>query len=188
MNTAMEKFIAIDVETSGTDVFENELLSIALVPFDDSIPSLSIYLKHDLSKIKWGGRGSEFFQKYESTYMQASVDHHHFCFNIQNYIDKFFTKGATLVGHNVGFDYYFLKKVFHQANINFPLKISHRLVDTHSILMYLHLQDKLSEEYLGSNNAFDLINNESSSSVNRHTAEMDSLLVKNLLHYLVYSK
>lgn len=182
----LKNLVSFDIETSGPNLFQNELLSISLVPFNDSIPSLNLYLSHDLEKIAWGGKGKEFFSKYELDYHKNKINLNQFISKFEDYININFTNEIVLVGHNPGFDYFFLKKVFHKGNKDLPQNISHRLMDTHSILLFLNLQGKIEDKFLSSEKAFKLVDKAIVDSIKtRHTSQTDALLTMNLMKFLL---
>lgn len=181
-----KNLVSFDIETSGPDLFQNELISISLVPFDKNLSPLNLYLEHNLDQISWGGRGKEFFGKYELDYQNNKVGLDQFIYEFENYINKNFKNEIVLVGHNPGFDYFFLKKVFHKKNKDLPKNISHRLMDTHSILLFLNLQGKIEDKFLSSEEAFKLVDKTTlDSAKTRHTSQTDALLTLNLVKFLL---
>ena len=60
----------------------------------------------------------------------------------------------TVVGHNVGFDVAFLRQLAFQAGLNEVPLISHRVIDTHTMLYLLHLSGVIPEDALSSDGAF----------------------------------
>lgn len=62
---------------------------------------------------------------------------------------------ATLAGHNVSFDRDFLKVLIEEnSNHSFEAFVSHRLLDTMSILNFLVVNNKLPVDVLSSDGAF----------------------------------
>lgn len=162
----------VDVETTGPNPFIHEMLSVALVPFDEDQASLSVYIRHDA--MNWTDYGRRNFLNFESEWLTRSVDPRNAACSISDYLAAIGGgKVFTLVGHNVGFDMSFLRKLAAASGtFDLPL-ISHRTIDTHTLLYALLLQGRVPAAALTSDGAFDYFGITIPSS-DRHTALGDA--------------
>lgn len=177
----LNSIVAIDVETSGPNVFENDLLYLAFIPFNRSIPSLEVAIAWH-TELYWSGRGKEFFERYEETYKKIAVNPEIFCKIVTNYLDRNFNTKVTLVGHNVGFDYYFLKKTFFKEKVAMPANLSHRTIDTHTLLLEKIIKGTVAPESVSSDHAFDFFK---LTTKKRHTALEDARMALELFEKLI---
>src|SRR6267142_2412170 len=97
------------------------------------------------------------------------------------YLRSLSTSGlATPVGHNVGFDVAFLRKLAFLAGKEEVAELSHRAIDTHTILYMLYLKGLLPREALSSDGAFRHFDVKPTNG-DRHTALGDALATRELL-------
>lgn len=186
----LNDLIAIDVETSGPDPFLHDILSLALVPLNDSLPRLSIFIKHNHDLV-WGEVASGFFENYKTEWQEKAISPADAYQSISRYLDELPSNQLMLVGHNVGFDFSFLKKLVFQAGKEPLVKISHRSIDTHSILYFLKLAGLFKQDVSSSDKAFSFFGI-SPIGKDRHTAFSDAkatnLLFKLLVNHLETNK
>jgi DNA polymerase III epsilon subunit-like protein len=103
------------------------------------------------------------------------------CEKIERYLSSVFPgEAVTPVGHNVGFDVAFLRKLAFLGGRNEITAISHRALDTHTMLYLLHLKGRVPPSALSSDGAFEYFgirvpDNE------RHTALGDALATRELV-------
>lgn len=180
-NKKLLNLVVIDVETSGTSPFVNQILSLSLVPLDQNIGPLNIFVRPE--SIFWGGKGEEFFSDYKDEWERSAVSYRESFEIISNYLKGFPYPSVVLVGHNVGFDYSFLQQIAFHNDKSFP-KLSHRLIDTHTLLYSLYLNGAIQENDLSSSGAFEKFKI-SMPDTYRHTAYGDSLATKDLFVALI---
>lgn len=175
--------VAIDVETSGTNPFENEILSIALAPLNEEITPLDIYIKHN--HINWSEYAQLNFGRFQEQWFERGISPKSACKQIEDYLqENYKDQPIILVGHNVGFDISFLRKLAFSAGREMIRGISHRSIDTHSILYYLHLRGLGPKEFTNSDGAFQyfdipIVPNR------RHTALGDAIATRDLFRKLL---
>ena len=87
-------------------------------------------------------------------------------------------------GHNVGFDFSFLKKLAHLNNSEMPRKVSHRSLDVHSILLYLNIKGILPKSAVSSRGSIDYFKLNRHSKT-RHDAKDDVYLTREVLMKLL---
>lgn len=141
----MDRLLFIDTETGGLDSQIHSLLSLGLVVWDKNDGIL--YQREICQKL----------DHYETTEEALRINH----FSVANYTasdiltaneihdvivsiaKEYFPnqKRLHLAGHNVQFDFSFLKKMYSNAGLNYGETFACRMVDMFSILQYLiHLK------------------------------------------------
>lgn len=178
MNLEMDSLVAIDVESSGVNPLKNQILSISLVPFDETIERLEIFIHHDT--LVWNNAAKKYFKRYKNKWGERAVSPLRAFEIISSYVGQFRHKPIVLVGHNVGFDYSFLKQLAYLAGEDEFEDISHRTFDTHSALYVLYLSGLIGKSALTSDGAFEHFNI-NIDPLERHTATGDAIATKELL-------
>lgn len=169
----------VDVETSGANPFRNEVLAVALVPLLSDAAPLDLYVRPN--KIVWNVHAKEMFKGYQERWEERAVDPQAACEHIERYLaDTFPSRPVTPIGHNIGFDVAFLRKLAFLGGRDQLAHLSHRGIDTHTILYLLHMQDKVPEVALTSDGAFRHFDIRVPDA-DRHTAIGDALGTKQLM-------
>ena len=104
-----DHIVVIDVETSGPDVFNHDLLSLYMCTLTSN-STLEVFVKYD-HEIKWGSVGEAIFNSYQGEWQKNAEGAADAIIKINNYFDSLNVDSVLLAGHNVSFDYYFLKKL-----------------------------------------------------------------------------
>ncbi|WP_444438355.1 3'-5' exonuclease [Pseudomonas sp. A6] len=182
----MTNLAILDLETSGINPNKHSVLEIGLVPLDDKIEPFHAYIKS--KNIIWSEYAKDNFKKFSSEWEINAISPEKAVRNLSQYIkNNFSNKKITLIGHNIGFDISFLKKLAFDANLDEIPGISHRAVDTHTLLYILNSQGKIPDSALTSDGAFDHFGVTPPSKL-RHTALGDAIatqkLFKNILKLL----
>lgn len=149
-------YLFLDTETGGLDVERHSLLSVGLVVGDDGVrrDSLEILIRHEPYVVSGGGMAVNRIDL---------VQHDRTALAPAQALDAFDTflqahfpgEGpVTLVGHNVGFDRSFLGAFLVSQGRPLEPRISHRIVDTHSIACALRDAGRLDLENLSSTALF----------------------------------
>lgn len=172
----LEDIVIIDVETSGPDVFENDLLSVYMTSVSGN-RSIELFLKFD-ENIRWGSIGKRYFNKYKDLWEEKAEDPRCALERLNQYLESHLSDKVILSGHNVAFDYYFIKKAAKKYNVKLSDKLSHRLIDTHSIIAMKVMQGVMPQYSLKPNGAADYFGIKTT---NRHSAKHDALLSKEIL-------
>ena len=86
----------------------------------------------------------------------------------------------VLVGHNIAFDLSFLRRLYHLAERPMPSALSHRSIDTHSLLWMLAQRGLIPERACSSDGAFQHFNVAPTEEL-RHTALGDAVATRLLL-------
>jgi DNA polymerase-3 subunit epsilon len=171
--------VVVDVETSGINPFRNDVLAIALVPLLNDAAPFELYVRP--KTIQWDSHAKEMFKSYRERWEAGAVNPPMACEGIEHYLASTFSgKRVTPIGHNVGFDVGFLRKLAFLGGRDQLAHLSHRGIDTHTMLYLLYLQGKVPEAALTSDGAFRHFGIRVPEA-ERHTAIGDALATKQLM-------
>ena len=178
MNPRSKNLLVVDVETTGTNPFRHNVMAIACVPFAGDIPTLELYVAHE--KVVWSEYAKKQFDRYALKWETNAISAGNACAVIEQYLSLYYPgESVTLVGHNIGFDMAFLRKLAFEGGRDELAGISHRTVDTHTMLYVLYEQGKLPSSALTSDGAFRHFGIRIRES-ERHTALGDAFATKTL--------
>jgi DNA polymerase III epsilon subunit-like protein len=180
-------YLFLDTETGGLDLEKHSLLSLGLVVGDDGLveESLEILVRHEPYVVSAGGMAVnriDLVQHDRSALTPAAALDAFEAFTHRNFPDPRLC--IVLVGHNVGFDRSFLARFFALNGRPFEPRISHRIVDTHSIAAALKDAGKLAVDNLSSTALFSHFGIQVPEE-KRHTALGDALATFELYWHLV---
>jgi DNA polymerase-3 subunit epsilon len=149
-------YLFLDTETGGLDVERHSLLSVGLVVGDDGAvrDSLEILIRHEPYVVSAGGMAVNRIDLVQHD--RAALPPAQALEAFDAFLQKHFPGEApiTLVGHNVGFDRAFLGAFLASQGRPLEPRISHRIVDTHSIACALRDAGRLDLENLSSSALF----------------------------------
>ncbi|WP_419939302.1 exonuclease domain-containing protein [Candidatus Palauibacter sp.] len=174
---SLQKLVAIDVETSGINPFRHQILSLAFVPVDPSKSSLELYVNE--GEPEWQRTAAGYFEESRPAWEACGLSANDACAALSSYIETAFGDQITVVGHNVGFDVAFLRQLAFRAGLDQLPLISHRVIDTHTILYLLHLSGVIPKNALSSEGAFRYFDIRPPASA-RHTALGDAMATRKL--------
>lgn len=181
------KYLFIDTETGGTNPFKHSLLSIGLVVWSTDLGILD--------KREFFVKNSEYVVTREAAKINGFLQEVHnsksepprkIIKDFKEFVAKHFPdySKVTVVGHNIQFDVNFLKEFFKKNGYSFLSIVSHRMIDTNSILKYLVLSGKLPESI---NNLTDALRYFNIKIEDRHSAlddcEATAILFEKLIKY-----
>ena len=173
----------VDVETTGTNPFINDPLSLAIVPIDEPDEPFVAHVK--TTNPRWSAYAEENFRNFEAEWKKQAEEPKKVVAALESYLKKRIgTEKATLVGHNVGFDLAFLRKLAFYCGQEEIVGLSHRTIDTHTLLFAAWKEGKLPETALGSDAAFKHFGIEFAAGT-RHTALHDALATRVLFQHLL---
>ena len=173
------KILIIDTETSGTNPHIHSLISLAVVPLIDGIQDGKewfVYehgIQTDPQAMSIHGIKLDWLAKH-------GIEVNQVCLQFEDYLSSYSDQLIMLAGHNVSFDIAFLKKLYCSANRTWPKQLSHRSIDTHSLLWFLAQHGKIPHTACSSDGAFAFFNCEPPSEL-RHSALGDAMATKKLL-------
>lgn len=179
LNLLTQNLLVIDLETTGTNPFRHDVLSVGLVPLKESDPPCVVYVRP--TEIQWTQFAKANFERFAATWESNALPPAAACGAIERYLAKVFRgEAVTAIGHNVGFDVAFLRKLAFLAGKNELDAISHRALDTHTMLYLLFLKGRVPSSALSSDGAFRHFGIRVSE-IARHTALGDALATRELV-------
>lgn len=174
----LDNVVVLDLETSGPNPFVHDVLSVAFVPLVEGKSSLSIFIR--VEDIQWTEFSKQIFSDFSDEWELKAVDALEACATIENYLrENFDRKPVTVLGHNIGFDVAFLRKLAFLGGRSELKWLSHRAIDTHTLLYMLSLKKKIPAAALTSSGAFEFFDIHLSKG-NRHTALGDAIATRSL--------
>jgi len=166
-----KRLLFMDVETGGLDPEKHSLLTIALSVYEDGkiINKKDFAVRHDVYNVS--------AQALKINNINL-IEHHDIATDeaivvdeiIKIIKDNFIDCEPIVAGHGVDFDYKFIAKLFRDNNYNFSDYVSHRKLDTCSILKFLMVTDSIDIRSASLENAIKYFGIETK---DRHTARDD---------------
>lgn len=179
----LKNLIVVDTETTGANVFTNSILSYAFVPMtcDDTLEG---YVD-DFSGQPWSEVAESYFRETKKEWSENKKSPSAALHTIEAYLSELSPgEDMMLVGHNVAFDRYFLERMAFEAGRSRIAGLSHRSIDTHSLLMSLSILGLIPESATSSSGAFKYFGISPSNS-KRHTAIGDAIATKRLFSLII---
>lgn len=174
----LKNLVIVDTETTGENPFKHELLAAAFIPLASEMRfEVHVKVRENAS---WTAYSRNLFSNFEERWALDAVDASEAVRRIEEFIEENFgVEEINLIGHNVAFDRFFLARLASRAGVPSIRGISHRTIDTYSLLTILHLLGKIPKSATSSSGAFqhfgiDVPKNE------RHTAIGDAIATKSL--------
>lgn len=178
----LDNLFVIDVETTGPDPFLHELISVALVPFQQRVESLLVLVRPSASA-PWDSWAKKAHRDFLAAAPDDALDPADAHDRIQQYVNHVGGgRSITVLGHNVGFDLAFLRGLAHRAGRPAIAGISHRAVDTHTLLFVMAMQGRIDPAHLSSDGAFERFG---ITAENRHEALGDAVATRELAQLLL---
>jgi len=174
--------IIVDTETGGLDPQRHSLLSVAFVSIDGA-RRVELFVREpslvtNPESMKVNGIDLEMIEREGLSPQEACERLDRF---LEGELERAGGKGALLIGHNVAFDLAFLKRLYRLAGRegDHPL-ISHRSLDTHTLLWALAALGQIPAAACGSDGAFKHYGVSPPEEL-RHTALGDAVATQELL-------
>ncbi len=179
----MKDLAILDLETSGINPQKHSVLEIGIVPLDDKKPIFHCYVRP--INICWTDFAKKNFQRFLHKWETEAVSATEALKLLEAYVsENFNNRKLTLIGHNIGFDVSFLKKLASDAGLEEIPYFSHRAIDTHTLLFLLNMKGKIPDSALSSDGAFSHFGIEVQNSL-RHTALGDAAATKELFRKVI---
>jgi DNA polymerase III epsilon subunit-like protein len=185
------KILWFDVETTGLNSVENDIISLAMIIEIDGIVMEELYLKiqpcnpDNISNEALTING---FKREEfSTFLPPKEAHKQIITFFNKYVDKY-KKNKTIndklipAGYNVLFDVQFLSEFFKKVGDNyFGSFVDYHKLDVASIVLFLQMHNKIKIE------GYKLINvaNYLNASINAHDAQSDIRATREVAYKLL---
>lgn len=175
----MGHLVVIDLETSGVNPNKHSVLEIGVCPLDKNIKPFHVYVRSH--NIIWSDFARKNFSNFSSEWEDKSVSPKEAVTMLGDYFAKFFGgQKVTAIGHNIGFDMSFLKKIAYEAGLDEIPFLSHRALDTHTLLYLLYKMGRIPEAALSSDGAFSFFEINVAKG-KRHTAIGDAEATKKMV-------
>lgn len=176
-----EHILVIDTETGGLDPHHHSILSIGLASWCGE-HSLEVFvLEEDLHT---NPRSME-INRIDLDWLRThGVSVTEACDQIDDFLSRLPHSSITLAGHNISFDLAFIRRLYRLAGRELSKKVSHRSLDTHSLLWLHAQQGHLPANVCTSDGAFAHFNVEPPPEL-RHTALGDAIATRLLLRKLL---
>ncbi len=156
-NPLKRPYLFLDTETGGLDLEKHSLLSVGLVVGNEGEvrDSLEILIKHEPYVVSAGGMAVNRIDLVQHD--RVALEPAAALEALDGFLQRHFPnpgQSVTLVGHNVPFDRAFLAAFFAHQGRSLEPRISHRIIDTHSIAAVLRDAGRLNVESLSSTALF----------------------------------
>jgi DNA polymerase III epsilon subunit-like protein len=175
--------VSVDVEATGTNPFVHDLLAIALAPLDEEAEPLTAYVR--VEDPTWTPFAKENFQRFADDWTREALPPEQVLEALEGYLENVGgAQSVTLVGHNVGFDMAFLRKLAASCGRDGIRGLSHRTLDSHTLLYAAWLRGEVPPEALSSDGAFAHFGIDVPGRI-RHTALYDALATRELFMRLL---
>lgn len=177
-----QSIVVFDVETGGLDETQNSLLQIGFTCLDDDSEwaNLSLNIKEENYRVSASAlrhNGLDLVEIYETGVSKKEAVE-----EIISFIERNYSSKPILLGHNLWLDKNFTRELFKSTGHDFNDYFHHRMIDTMSIIHYLHVLDLLPHEACSSTGAFKHFNIEVDG---RHTGIGDAIATKELFFKLL---
>lgn len=178
------KLLFLDTETGGLTPKTHSLLEVGMICFDEGkiVDATEFTIKEETYQVSPYALKFNGLDLYEDIYKNGLIIP-----DAAQAIIKFVTKNfdgarAVLVGHNPSIDKYMVQELFNKCSFNMDDYISHRMIDTMSLIWGLHLAGKLPQKACSSDGAFEYFNIEVDK---RHRALSDCYATVKLFQNLI---
>ena len=182
-----DNLLVVDVETGGLDANKHSITSLAFVLWNSEKSILKHKQWHILedpisvsaSLIKARGIDVKTCVDFDAL-KKHGISPKQVCSEIRQFLSFFEESRIKLAGHNPGFDFNFLKRLFRLGDPEGRFPFSSRLVDTYSIAKFLQLKGYEMPENINSDTLFSFFDVEPPEN-ERHTALGDAVATAKLL-------
>jgi DNA polymerase-3 subunit epsilon len=172
--------VVVDLETSGINPFRHDVLAVGLAPLNSELLATVVYVRP--VTIEWSDYARQNFMRYSGDWEKAALSPSAACDVIERYLAETFEgRSATPVGHNVGFDVAFLRRLAFLGGREQLVGLSHRAIDTHTLLYLLAMQGRIPHEAVTSDGALKYFGITVDERV-RHTALGDAKATRELVN------
>lgn len=179
LNLLERNLLVIDLETTGPNPIRHDVLAVGLVPLHDATRGAVVYVRP--TEPRWSPFAIANFKKFSIDWEEQAIDPVAACEAIESYLRREFVGAeVTPIGHNIGFDVAFLRKLAFTGGRDELQLLSRRALDTHTMLYLLHLQGRVPAGALTSDGAFEHFGIQVTEEA-RHTALGDARATRELV-------
>lgn len=179
----IERLVVVDTETTGQNPFVHDVISVGLVGVASGV-SLEVNVNLPMDVV-WTDYGLKNFERFRSLHSKSAISPANAILEIEEFISRNFgDETITFVGHNMAFDRFFLAKLAHRAGVSEIRRVSHRTIDTYSLLALLRMMGRIPADATTSSGAFKYFN-VGVPVESRHTALGDAMATRSLFFKIV---
>lgn len=185
----MAQFVVLDMEMGGLDPCKHSVLSLGAVIWHDRriLDSFEVFVREERivaepAAIAVNKIDIAWLQEHGCPPSDAVNQFHDFLARYFGALPGH--EKIILAGHNLQVDLGFLRRLYGFAGLSHEQYFSHRVLDTASVLHFLHLAGRLPVGSAGLGDALTHFDIKLASSV-RHTAVGDAMLTAHLLNKLL---
>ena len=176
LSSALKEILIIDTETSGVNPQVHSILSLGVTPlvgeFEEHFFISEPEVIADPRSMAIHGISLDWLS--ENGESPALV-----CERFERAVNHQGTSSVILAGHNIAFDIAFMKRLYRVANRAWPSMISHRSLDTHTMLWQLAVAGRIPFDACSSDGAFKHFDCSPPTEL-RHSALGDAIATKEL--------
>ena len=176
LHNELKKVLVIDTETSGLDPLVHSVLSIGITPLIGDLEEEYFVFESEIISDARSMAIHGIDLNWLSTHGQSPLS---VCERFEHALSLLETDSILLAGHNISFDISFMKRLYRVANRPWPQIISHRSIDTHTMLWQLASAHLIPFEACSSDGAFKFFDCSPPDSL-RHSALGDAIATKQL--------
>lgn len=149
------EILVLDTETGGLDPNVNSLLQVGMIAYVDGkvVNTKEFTIKEDSYNINAYSLKYNGLNLYDDIYRDG-VTRLEALGEILRFLQDNFNDKPILLGHNPSIDKYYIRKLFTDNKLDMDDYISHRMIDTMSIIWGLYFAGKLPIEACSSSGAF----------------------------------
>lgn len=149
------RLLFLDTETGGLNPSINSLLQVGMVAYEDGkiIDTKEFSIKKECYNISAFSLKFNGLNLYEDIYKNG-ISEIEAVQEIIDFISKNFDETPILVGHNPSIDKYMIRELFDKFSLDMENYISHRMIDTMSLIWAMNISEKLPKEACSSDGAF----------------------------------
>lgn len=179
------KLLIVDTETGGLKPKEHDLLTIGLVVWEEQEIKDTLELKISKEHYRTTEQALAVNQINLEELNKTGLKEKETIAELIAFIKKNFGKEKpTVCGHNINFDVGFLRELFERNFFDYEKYLSHRTLDTMSIMTFLFLQGKTETRLAKLDDAIQYFGLEITTK-ERHTALADAKITASVLNKMV---
>lgn len=143
----MTRYLFIDTETTGLNPFNNDVIEIGAVIYEDDADMNPVEVARFIGAMP-SGTGQEINIEalqvngrnlIDDTVQENNELRKQILMGFAQWLIKYVNKDTLIIGHNISFDLEFIKQAGVRANLDFDKILSSRkAIDTRQLAMFLH--------------------------------------------------
>lgn len=178
----LNRILVIDTETGGLNPNHHSILSLGFVTWDQEQQQEFFIVEDPLITNPHSMEINKIDLDWLRSHGTSPTD---VCDQIDQFLSSVKVQRPLMIaGHNVSFDLAFVRRLYHLANRPIPSDLSHRSLDTHTLLWMLAYMKKIPWSACSSDGAFQFFDVAPPVHL-RHTALGDAIATRHLLEKII---